>query len=171
MSWISIHLIVSDHGSITRLHFGAEDIHEWAQKAVLLGTLPSFEALEVSAKKLFDSYTSTHARHEARRDARDGASEWSSGVPLGTPWIAPVIDETTLPRQKSGKKLQSKDTKKSTKKKEPPPSDVPFVGDAVLDEEGAFFMDCTISREAAAASATGDVGRLYEATKVHWQFI
>ncbi|KAJ6501793.1 hypothetical protein DFH09DRAFT_1102431 [Mycena vulgaris] len=67
-----------------------------------LNQLPSFEELEIAAKHLYDTYTSTVAQREAATDARDGQSPWAANVQSGKSWIPLAIDATSasVPKQK-----------------------------------------------------------------------
>jgi hypothetical protein len=64
------------------------------------------------------------------------------------------------------RKISPKIPKKPAKPKPPPPPPPTFYGDQVLFDNGTFMHDAMISREAAAAAAQGDVGRVWEALKV-----
>lgn len=105
------------------------------------------------------------AQTEALFDARDGSSEWAGKVPLGTPWVPIPVDETsTAPTRTKGKR-KGKKTKSKTSQAAPQ-SLAEFQGDHVLSDSIYFMRDAALSREAAAAAAEGDVGRVWAVMKV-----
>lgn len=152
-----------------RLFFKTDDIHEFITHRASIDQLPSFEDLEHGARALFDTYCTTRADHACSNDVTDGSSEWSTHVPLGTPWVPPIIDKTSirskpvLPKKNAKKTKTPKAAPKTSSEK---PDSTIFKGDHVLRDCRAFFKDASISREAAYAAAGGDVGRLWEALKV-----
>ncbi|KAJ7456199.1 hypothetical protein FB451DRAFT_1048472 [Mycena latifolia] len=152
-----------------RIHFKCADLHLHFRKLAELNQLPSFEDLEDAAKTLYDTYTSTVAQQEALYDARDAKSSWAAHVPLGAPWVSPPLNETSgaVPARKQRKRKSKKsDKRRAETTKAPPPLPPVFYGDAVVSDSAYFMRDASISREAAAAVAEGDVGRVWEAMKV-----
>ncbi|KAJ7845241.1 hypothetical protein B0H14DRAFT_2584802 [Mycena olivaceomarginata] len=136
--------------------FKCDDLHR-TQK-----NLPSFEDLETIAKRLFDTYSSMTAQTEALSDARDGSSAWADKVPLGTPWVPIPIDDTSAaPAPTKGKRK----SKKAAGLKTTLSSPAVFHGDHVMSDSASFMRDASLSREAAAAVAEGDVGRVWEVMK------
>jgi hypothetical protein len=65
-----------------RVHFKCEDIQSYFQTLANSKQLPSFEELEIIARQLYDTYSSTVAQYEARTDARDGKTSWADQIPL-----------------------------------------------------------------------------------------
>ncbi|KAK6988318.1 hypothetical protein R3P38DRAFT_3332094 [Favolaschia claudopus] len=148
-----------------RIHFETDDIFAHFSKLRELKKLPSFEELEIAAKKLFDTYV--------RMDATEEATGWTARAPLGSPWAAvPDPPPKEIKKRKSKKKAEAESEatkappKKPCKPKREPSPPPPFVGDQALFETGTFMHDAMIFREAAAATAQGDVGRVWEALKI-----
>ncbi|KAJ7267142.1 hypothetical protein C8J57DRAFT_1068065 [Mycena rebaudengoi] len=133
-------------------HFNTDDIFEYFAALGRLDKLPSFEELELAAKKLFETYVVSGARYQVRLDARDEATSGTVRAPLGDLWAKPR--STKLP------------PKKTAKPKPLPPPPLEFFGDQVLFDNGTFMHDAMISREVAAAAAQGAVGRVWEGLKV-----
>lgn len=155
-----------------RIHFNATDIFTYFAEQAQLKTLPSFEELEIAAKKLFETYVSAGARYQVQLDARDEAASWATQAPLGAPWQGPPA--STTPAAKKGRrkpvklaKVGATTAKKPAKKKTAEPPKLPFYGDQVFFDNGTFMHDAMISREVAAAVAQGAVGRVWEALKVN----
>ncbi|KAJ6506522.1 hypothetical protein C8R45DRAFT_816656 [Mycena sanguinolenta] len=149
-----------------RAHYNCQDIQAHFRTLADSNQLPSFEELEVIARQLYDTYASTVAHYEARIDARDGKSAWSANIPLGTPWTEPSVNPTSLPTP-AKKSRKRKSTKASSSTATSPPASLPpFHGDNVVSDSAYFMRDASIAREAAAAVAVCDVGRLYETLKV-----
>ncbi|KAF8147032.1 hypothetical protein K438DRAFT_1989998 [Mycena galopus ATCC 62051] len=126
------------------IHFDTNDIFDYFATLKKRNTLPSFEDLHKIALKLFKTYTAPSPRHQVRMDARDEAVAWTPHAPLVTSKTAstkPAISKKNLP---------------------PPP---PFFGDKTLADDGAFMYDAFINRELVAATAQGNVGRMWEALK------
>ncbi|KAJ7482408.1 hypothetical protein FB451DRAFT_974699, partial [Mycena latifolia] len=149
------------------IHFNTTDIFAYFAEHALRSTLPSFEELEVAAKKLFETYVTSSARYQVQMDARDESSSWATQAPLGAPWQVPLTSSIPPPKttkRKAPKKVNSGGTKmkKSVKKRDEAPKP-PFVGDQVFFDSGTFMHDAMISREVAAAVAQGAVGRVWEA--------
>ncbi|RDB16715.1 hypothetical protein Hypma_002556 [Hypsizygus marmoreus] len=140
-----------------RIYFGQDDLFAYFNKLALEKKLPTFEDLEAAARKLYRSYTSTRAQHRAMQGNSTKPSSLGdpSIVPPGSPWTEP----RPVPKAKPSKRKTT--TVPQTTK---PPE--PFKGDQVLARSIAFMREAMISREAAMATADGDVGRLYEAIKV-----
>jgi hypothetical protein len=105
---------------------------------------------------------STRAHHRALHDT-SGISEWSKSVPLGSQWVPPSPDPTSLsaPRKTQAKPRPAKKTTKDSDNEKPP-----FKGDRVLANSIALMRDAMISHEMSYAIAEGDVGRVYEVMKV-----
>ncbi|KAJ7699248.1 hypothetical protein B0H17DRAFT_1256751 [Mycena rosella] len=123
---------------------------------------------EAAAKKLFETYVSSGARFQAKLDARDDATSWTAQAPLGAPWQTspPSLPLPTKPKRKTRTTSVSipKKSKKKVSTMEQPPAQ--FWGDNIYFDTGTFMHDAMISREAAAAAAQADVGRVWEALKV-----
>ncbi|KAK6969274.1 hypothetical protein R3P38DRAFT_3337119 [Favolaschia claudopus] len=137
----------------------------WSLKS--LKTLPTFDELELGAERLFDTYVGSAGRYQAGMDALESNSAWAPHAPLGTQWTS-VPDPPPQPpkaKRKSKKILVPKIFKKPSKPKPPPPPPPPFFGDQALFDSGTFMYDATVFREAVAATAQGDVGRVWEALK------
>ncbi|KAJ7201497.1 hypothetical protein B0H12DRAFT_1036342 [Mycena haematopus] len=149
------------------IHFGTTDIFEYFAALGRLDKLPSFEDLEIAAKRLFETYVGSAARYQAGMDARDDATEWAARAPLGTPWnpTPTSSSQPTKSKRKPPKITSKKNPPKSTKVKKVPAPPPAFHGDQALFDTGTFMYDAMISREAAAAAAHGDVGRVWEAMK------
>ncbi|KAJ7623804.1 hypothetical protein FB45DRAFT_728835, partial [Roridomyces roridus] len=128
------------------------DLFEHLRMLAATQKLPSMSALEVTARQLHQSFSSTRASHQAARDARTG-SAWSNHVPVGAEWTKGP--DTVPAPQELG----------SRKKKEAvfPPD---FSGDLVLASSIALIRDALLIRECGYAMAGGDVGRMYEVMKV-----
>lgn len=146
-----------------RVHFKCEDIQSYFQTLANSKQLPSFEELEIIARQLYDTYSSTVAQYEARTDARDGKTSWADQIPLGAPWMEIPANESSVPApgKTAGKR-------KSTKQSKSTITPLPFYGDQVVSDSAYFMRDASIAREAAAAVAVCDVGRLYETLKVYF---
>ncbi|KAJ7573714.1 hypothetical protein C8J56DRAFT_1008216 [Mycena floridula] len=158
----------------TRVSFGVPDLF---QHFALLGAkkeIPEFEDLEKLSRKLFRAYSTTRSYYEALHGATDEESEWCQAVPKGSDWIGLLDDDPdqetseTKPAKKIRKKKEAKSKAKKDSKGTMKPETVkpPFTGDRVLAKSTALMRDMLICREAAMASASGDVGRFYEALKV-----
>ncbi|KAJ7232706.1 hypothetical protein C8J57DRAFT_1026619, partial [Mycena rebaudengoi] len=149
-------------------HFNTEDIFEYFSTLRRLDNLPSFEELEVVAKKLFEAYVASGARYHVGMDARDEATAWTSRAPLGDPWAPLATGNSEPPKPKQKMKVTSeKIPPKKTSKPKPPPSPAPaFFGDQVLFDNGSFMYDTMISRKVAAAVAQGAVGCVWEGLKI-----
>ncbi|KAJ7703574.1 hypothetical protein B0H17DRAFT_912268, partial [Mycena rosella] len=148
-----------------RIYFKCEDLHVYFTSLAVLNKLPSFEELEIAAKHLYDTYTSTIPQKEAARDARDAQGAWTSKVPLGKPWVPLPIDSTSASASKKKRKRKSK---KDTAAKQPVdlPPPPPFYGDQVISDNAGFMRSASISREVSAAVAVGEVGRMWEGLKI-----
>lgn len=143
-----------------RLYFKCDDILEYFTHANSLGLLPSYEDLEQIARKLFDTYTSAAAQYEAADDARNGSSPWAADVPLGTTWNPPLVDDTSVSTAQASKK-------KAKRAPDPIKDDtVQFHGDQSLSRSIGFMRAAAISREVAAATTQGEIGRVWEGLKV-----
>ncbi|KAJ6503101.1 hypothetical protein DFH09DRAFT_1440647, partial [Mycena vulgaris] len=152
-----------------RIHLKCDDIHTHFTELADLNQLPSFEELEIAAKHLYDTYTSTVAQREAARDARDGQSPWAANVQSGKSWIPLAIDATSasVPKQKKKRKSKKNSVSQAPPKEPvPPPPPLPFNGDQVISDGAGFMRDASISREVASAVAVGEVGRMWEGLKV-----
>ncbi|RDB22163.1 hypothetical protein Hypma_010672 [Hypsizygus marmoreus] len=131
--------------------------------------LPSFEDLEASALKLYRAYSSSRAQYRAMHDV-SATSEWSKMIPLGTPWSPVKLEEKPVKPEKKSKTRTAK-PKGSNKPPKVPSATaaalakLPFHGDHVLAQLINLICDLQISREAAQAVASGDVGRVYETIK------
>lgn len=136
-------------------------IFEYYEDLALHSKLPSYEDIEADAKILCRLYTSAEAQYEALSDARDGSNHWTSRIALGTPWVPPPFNPTSVSRKSKSRKTSK--TSKAKKDPKPPP---PFFGDRVAHDLNAFNMDIANSREACAAAAQGEIGRFWEALKV-----
>jgi hypothetical protein len=111
------------------------------------------------------------AQKEALFDAREGSSAWSDKVPLGAPWVPVTIDESSAAlAQKKGRKKKKSDTEATKQTPNLALSPQAFYGDHVMSDSAYFMRDASLSREAAAAVAEGDVGRVYEVMKVRSNF-
>ncbi|KAJ6592012.1 hypothetical protein B0H10DRAFT_2233056 [Mycena sp. CBHHK59/15] len=133
-----------------RIHLNTTDIFAYFTERSQLKTLPSFEELEIAAKKLFETYVSAGARYQVQIDARDEAASWATQAPVGAPWQRPAASTTAAAKKGRRKpvklaKLGAKTAKKPLKKK---------------TEEPPKLL------EVAAAVAQGAVGRVWEALKV-----
>jgi hypothetical protein len=156
-----------------RIHFGTTDIFEYFAALGRLNKLPSFEDLEKAAKKLFDTYVASGARYQAGVDARDEATKWTARAPLGTPWV-PMSTSSSKPSKPKNKSKKPTSTKIPQKKPKAAPKAAPkavpelppFFGDQALFDSGSFMYDAMVFREGAAATAQGDVGRVWETMKV-----
>ncbi|KAJ7672979.1 hypothetical protein DFH06DRAFT_1266807 [Mycena polygramma] len=149
------------------VHFGTDDIFEYFAALKRTNSLPSFKELENTATQLFDTYVASSSRYQVKMDARDSATEWTTCAPLGSLWdeLPPAPAPVKLKKKKK-KKLSAPSTKTPPKKKQPlPEPPVEFNGDQVEFDDGTFMYDAMIPREAAAAAAQGDVGRVWEALK------
>ncbi|KAJ7864497.1 hypothetical protein B0H14DRAFT_3603688 [Mycena olivaceomarginata] len=144
-----------------RVHFKCEDIQSYFQTLADSKQLPSLEELEIIARQLYDTYSSTVAQYEAHTDARDGKTSWADQIPLGAPWMELPANESSVPApgKTAGKRKSTKQSKSTT-------TPLPFYGDQVVSDSAYFMRDASIAREAAAAVAVCDVGRLYETLKV-----
>ncbi|KAF9500116.1 hypothetical protein BDN71DRAFT_1577613 [Pleurotus eryngii] len=137
-----------------RTFFNTKDIFAYFADLCKKGSLPSFEALEGIADKLFCSYSTSAAYHQCVSDARSEQSPWSATIPEGRQWIPPLAEDLTyIPPQSSQKKSRGQ---------KPNPSK---NGDITLSESIAFMQDAMVAREAVYAVAEGDVRRLWEAMK------
>lgn len=147
--------------------------------------IPTFEELEVIAKKLHRGYTSTRAQYRAMHDS-EGDNEWSKIIPTADEWFPPAPEPSsadvgirsqrpkgTNASEKSqhselsaGEKLARNIvfTPDELSKKEQAADG--FKGDCVLARSMALIREITLSRECAYAAADGDVGRVYEVLKV-----
>ncbi|KAJ7761340.1 hypothetical protein B0H16DRAFT_1811124 [Mycena metata] len=145
------------------IHFKTENIFDYFATLKRTKALPSFDDLHTAATVLFETYTACDARFQLRSDARDNAVAWTAHAPLGAPWQSFASSKSTPTKPKRKAKTNPKIPPKTKK------TDVPlapqFFGDAVLADNGCFMYDAMISREAAAATAQGDVGRVWEALK------
>ncbi|KII90822.1 hypothetical protein PLICRDRAFT_123648 [Plicaturopsis crispa FD-325 SS-3] len=154
-----------------RLHFGCTDIFEYFAHLGKSDMLPNFEDLENTARKLFRAYTSSRAQYRAMFDTSN-ESIWSETVPSGTPWTDEDVQTSSAGLDLGDRKGKRKGKKAAScgrgakGKEEGNGADEPFKGDRVLARSIAFMRDAMISREAAYATAEGDVGRVYEAMKV-----
>ncbi|KII83902.1 hypothetical protein PLICRDRAFT_58707, partial [Plicaturopsis crispa FD-325 SS-3] len=128
-----------------RVYFGQDDIFTYFTHLASTKALPPFEDLEGAALKLYRAYTSSRAQYRAMSPDAGGSNRWSSS--------------------KKAKSMTKKNASSKTKASAPT-TDEPFTGDRVLARSIAFMRDTMISREAAFATAEGDVGRLYEMVKV-----
>ncbi|KAJ7779878.1 hypothetical protein B0H16DRAFT_1830349, partial [Mycena metata] len=146
------------------VHFGTEDIFEYFAALGRIDKLPPFEELEEAAKKLFETYVASGARFQVGLDARDAATEWTARAPIGTVWDPLPPSSNSAQTKRKSKKVPSPKIPKRTVKKAPLPP--PFFGDQVLFDTGTFMHDAMVFREAAAATAQGDVGRVWEALKI-----
>ncbi|KAJ7148144.1 hypothetical protein C8R43DRAFT_952750 [Mycena crocata] len=152
------------------VHFKTDDIFKYFAQRALNKTMPSFEDLHSIAKKIFETYTAPGARHQAGMDARDEAVAWTSHALLGVPWQPTTSSSAPPPKPKRKSNKKKPVTAKTAgakaaiaKKNLPPPP--PFFGDKVLADDGAFMYDVFINREVVAATAQGNVGRMWEALK------
>ncbi|KAJ7127279.1 hypothetical protein C8R43DRAFT_897578 [Mycena crocata] len=152
-----------------RIHFETEDIFKYFSELKRTNMLPSFEELLEIAKTLFETYTAPGAQHQVRLDARDDAVAWRAHAPLGAPWQSLPSSSAPPPTKKKRSSRKTPGTPKTTKKpakpKKPLPPPPPFFGDATLSDDGCFMHDAFIFREAVAATAQGNVGRVWEALK------
>jgi len=146
------------------------------------------------ALKLYRAYSSSRAQYRAMHDIT-GESEWTQTVPLGSPWMGPLHEESSENIGITTKKTASRGTKKtaeknSTKSNTNPgttesleksqtsgpagigssvlkdDSKEPFKGDRVLAKSISLMRDLFISAECAYAVADGDAGHVYEVLKV-----
>lgn len=161
---------------IHSIHFNTTDIFAYFENHSRQNTLPSFEELETAAKLLFETYVASRTRYQVQIDARDEAMSDISRAPLGAPLQGPSVSSTkpTRTKRKTVKKLKigaTTTTKKTPKKKAENVPKPLFVGDQVAFDDGTFMHDAMISREVAAAVAQGQVGRAWEALKVHIAFM
>ncbi|KAJ7115602.1 hypothetical protein C8R43DRAFT_1138060 [Mycena crocata] len=154
---------------LSRIHFGTDDIFEYFAALGRADALPSFEDLEIAAKKLFETYASSSSRYQVKLNARDSATKWTASAPLGAPWQASMAPPL-VPKPKRKPRKNPSIPKKTPKKKKAPAveSTAPFTGDQVAFDDGTFMYDAMISREAAAAAAQGAVRRVWEAMKVDY---
>ncbi|KAJ7580007.1 hypothetical protein C8J56DRAFT_1058311 [Mycena floridula] len=158
----------------TRVSFGVPDLFQHFALLEAKKEIPEFEDLEKLSRKLFRAYSTTRSYYEALHGATDEESEWCQAVPKGSDWIGPLDDDPdretseTKPAKKIRKKKEAKSKAKKDSKGTTKPETVkpPFTGDRVLAKSTALMRDMLICREAAMASASGDVGRFYEALKV-----
>ncbi|KII83514.1 hypothetical protein PLICRDRAFT_119348 [Plicaturopsis crispa FD-325 SS-3] len=134
-----------------RLYFGTTDIFAHFTQLAAVKDLPNFEDLESIALRLYRAYMSSRAQYRAmyEADGGDEQSQWSKTVPRGSSWNG-----------------EPSETSSAGRPKPQPGNSEPFTGDRVLARSIAFMRDTMISREAAFATAEGDVGRLYETIKV-----
>jgi hypothetical protein len=150
-----------------------------------LNLLPSFEELEIIAKKLYDTYSTADGQYEALYNAEDGSSKWALNIPLGSPWVPPPDDKTSVfsaleienakrvagreanlkAAAKKAKKAVSSSSKATAKKASDTP-DLAFKGDRVLSETITFMTHASTTREVQLAATQGDVGRVWEGLKV-----
>ncbi|KAJ7893907.1 hypothetical protein B0H14DRAFT_3427208 [Mycena olivaceomarginata] len=124
------------------IHFKCEDLHAYFSTLADPKQLPSSEDLEATAWRLYDMYASTVAQTDAM---------------LATDR---VLGQR---RFRWKRKRKSKNSGKQQPKALIPPAR--FYGDHVISDSTGFLRDASISREAAAAVAEGDVGRVWEAIK------
>lgn len=167
-----------------RLHFGFTDLYDGFKKLAADKNLPDIEDLEGISLKLYRVYSSPRAVVSAMCPANDQPkSKWELAVPLGTPWV-PLLAQNSGEHPSLAPSSQlsgSKKRKHSANATAPPPppldsesvpslaatSSAPkFTGDRVLAQSIAFMRDSLIAREFTYAMAEGDVGRMYEALKV-----
>ena len=80
---------------MARLHFDCDNIFQHFETLSDSNKILDIEVLEAAALKLHRAFSCTWAHYHALNDV-SGTSEWSRLVPLGTPWVAPVVDKSSL---------------------------------------------------------------------------
>lgn len=123
-----------------------EDLFEHFAALASRKKLPSYEELEIHARKLYRNYTSLRAQERALKGDHTFGAE--SIIPIGRPW----------PRQP-----ENKDANPAAKDTETTPE---FKGDQTLMRSIAFINDAMLAREFSLATASGDVGRIWEVFKL-----
>ncbi|KAF9522129.1 hypothetical protein CPB83DRAFT_840712 [Crepidotus variabilis] len=108
--------------------------------------LPSFETLEILARKLYRSYTSIRAQEMVIRGHKFMPDD--SAVPTGTAWPLANAHGTFFDDPKSNS------------------LPTPFKGDQVLARSIAFMREAMLAQELSLSTAEGDVGRVWEVTKI-----
>ncbi|KAJ3559455.1 hypothetical protein NM688_g327 [Phlebia brevispora] len=140
-----------------RLHFETIDLFEHFKQLEAEEKLPTLEELRVAARILYRRYSSRHAYYCAMHGENiPGTAEY---IPAGTPWTAPIQDETSrlAPPKGNAKKKKASELQESVNEA--------FVGDQCLAQSIMFMNVTLISREIASAIADGDIGRVYEGIK------
>lgn len=145
--------------------------------------LPSFSALLERATGLYKAYATAKGYTNAMVEV-DESSSWAKTVPIGTPWVPPVVSQSSLESSsvkakapKTKTKTAPKKSTKATPKKittkppatqnivvDPPPEPIPR--DEVLGQSVCFVRDALVSKKLAMSVAEGDVGCIYECSKV-----
>lgn len=86
------------------LHFKQNDLFAHFTTLSRSGSLPSFEELEVIAKKLYRAYSSNRAVERAQYSSDPAGGfppdEWEQTVPVGDPWHSPegLCTENRMPQ-------------------------------------------------------------------------
>lgn len=156
-----------------RTSYNTLDIFQFFEDHAYKKTLPSFDTLLAHATELYKAYGTTRGYDNAMVEA-DENSKWAKTVPRGSTWMPPPTSnsslEPQLPRKAKTAKPKAR-AKKKPKQTEPidtPPK--PVAKDHVLGQSIALVRDSLVSKKLAISVAEGDVGRIYECSKVRNYF-
>ncbi|KAJ3553132.1 hypothetical protein NM688_g3779 [Phlebia brevispora] len=133
-----------------RLHFSADNLFAHFDDLEKLDNLPDLADLRKAARTLHKRYSTQRAYEMAMHGMNP-----PNFFPVGSPWVAPEVDETSHLTQKA----------KTKAKKAAAESDDAFSGDQTLAQSIMFMHVTLILRDVVEAIADGDIGRVYEGLK------